>query len=206
MKVKALITGGAGFIGSNLARKLLAAGHEVSILDSFSPQIHGGATELSTDLIDSVRLFRGDVRDADLCARALAGQDALVHLAAETGTGQSMYRVRHYADVNVGATAGLMELLLTGKFPIQSVIVASSRAVYGEGAARCPEHGVVYPEARSKEAMAAGDFEPKCPTCGRSTTMVPTAEDAPFHPSSLIWTDEAGAGADDAHVCRCSGH
>jgi dTDP-L-rhamnose 4-epimerase len=180
-----LITGGAGFIGSRVARSLLSAGHEVSILDNFSPQIHGDNAGLPADLRDCVQLFRGDVRDVSLCQRALEGQQVLVHLAAETGTGQSMYRVRHYTDVNIGATASLMELLLTGKYPVRSVVVASSRAIYGEGAARCPEHGVVYPNARSKEAMEAGDFEPKCPCCGHATTAVPTPEDAPFRPSSL---------------------
>jgi len=185
LKDRVLITGGAGFIGSSVARRLLSAGHEVSILDNFSPQIHGDNSELPTDLRDSVALFRGDVRDVGLCERALEGQGVLVHLAAETGTGQSMYRVRQYTDVNIGATAGLMELLLTGKYPVRSVVVASSRAVYGEGAARCPEHGVVYPDARSKEDMQDGDFEPKCPWCKHATTMVPTPEEAPLRPSSL---------------------
>lgn len=185
MKNRVLITGGAGFIGSRVARKLLNRGHEVSILDSFIPQIHGNNGELPEDLRDAVQLFRGDVRDASLCARALEGRDVLVHLAAETGTGQSMYRVRHYSDVNIGATAILMELLLEGKYPVQSVVVASSRAVYGEGAAQCPEHGLVYPYPRSKESMEAADFEPKCPACGRSTGMVATPEEAPLRPSSL---------------------
>ena len=137
------------------------------------------------DLRDSVQLFRGDVRDPNLCERALLGQQVLIHLAAETGTGQSMYRVHHYTDVNITATAYLMELLLRGNYPVQSLIVASSRAVYGEGAAQCPEHGTVYPDPRENKSMEAGDFEPKCPCCGHSTTMVPTAEDAPFRPSSL---------------------
>lgn len=185
MKGCVLITGGAGFIGSRVARKLLSSGYEVSILDNFSPQIHGDNSELLTDLRDAAQLFRGDVRDASLCGHALEGQQVLIHLAAETGTGQSMYRVRQYTDVNIGATSNLMELLLTGKYPIQNIIVASSRAIYGEGAARCTEHGVVYPNGRSHRAMEAGDFEPKCPQCGRSTTMVPTTEAAPFHPSSL---------------------
>jgi dTDP-L-rhamnose 4-epimerase len=185
VKLKALITGGAGFIGSRVARKLLTAGYEVSILDNFSPQIHGSNSELPDDLCNTVQLFRGDVRDVELCARALAGQQVLVHLAAETGTGQSMYRIRHYTDVNIGATAGLMELLLTGSYSVQSVIVASSRAVYGEGAARCVEHGLVYPDARSREDMERGDFEPKCPFCAQATVMVPTSEEAPFRPSSL---------------------
>ncbi len=185
MKDRVLITGGAGFIGSRLARKLLTSGHEVSILDNFSPQVHGDNSDLPADLRGSVQLFRGDVRDADICRGALEGQTVLVHLAAETGTGQSMYRVRHYTDVNIGATSSLMELLLTGKFPLRSLVVASSRAVYGEGAARCPKHRVVYPDARSKEAMETGNFEPKCPSCGRATSMVPTSEEAPLHPSSL---------------------
>jgi dTDP-L-rhamnose 4-epimerase len=183
--LKVLITGGAGFIGSCLARKLLEAGHELSILDNFSPQIHGENGELPADIRDSVRLFRGDVRDTDLCARALACQHVLVHLAAETGTGQSMYRIRHYTEVNIGATSGLMQLLLTRNYPVQSVVVASSRAVYGEGGARCTDHGLVYPEARFRADMERGDFDPKCPSCGRATTMGPTREEAPFHPSSL---------------------
>jgi len=180
-----LITGGAGFIGSRVARKLLSTGYEVSILDNFSPQIHGDNSELPADLRDSVQLFRGDVRDVSLCEQALKGQQVLVHLAAETGTGQSMYRVRHYSDVNIGATASLMEILLTGKIPIQSMIVASSRSIYGEGAGQCAEHGVVFPSARTNKAMEAGDFEPKCPHCGAATAMVPTTEEAPFRPSSL---------------------
>lgn len=183
--MKILITGGAGFIGSRLARQLLARGHELSILDNFSPQIHGTDAHLADDLRPSVRLFRGDVGDKELCRKALDGQDALVHLAAETGTGQSMYSVRKYADVNIGSTATLMELLLSGKFPIQSLVVASSRSIYGEGAAICAEHGLVYPGPRSVEAMRSSRFEPTCPSCGRDTAMTPTTEEAPFRPASF---------------------
>jgi dTDP-L-rhamnose 4-epimerase len=185
LKEKVLITGGAGFIGSRVARKLLGLGYEVSILDSFSPQIHGTNSDLPVDLRDAVQLFRGDVRDRDVCMHAMQEQHVIVHLAAETGTGQSMYQVRHYSDVNIGGTANLLELLLTGKYPIRSFVVASSRAVYGEGAARCNQHGVVFPEARRRSDMEAGDFAPKCPHCGQATTPAPTPEEAPFHPSSL---------------------
>lgn len=185
MKDRVLITGGAGFIGSRAALKLLTAGYEVSILDNFSQQIHGDNAGLPAGLRDSVQLFRGDIRDIDLCGKALKGCQALVHLAAETGTGQSMYRVRHYSDVNIGGTSNLMELLLTGDYSVRSMVVASSRSVYGEGAAHCLEHGIVYPKARTRMAMAAHEFEPKCPVCQNSTSLVPTTEEAPFHPSSL---------------------
>ena len=157
----------------------------MSILDNFSPQIHGVNSELSVDLRDAVQLFRGDVRDHDVCMNAMRDKHAIVHLAAETGTGQSMYQIRHYADVNIGGTANLMELLLTGKFPIRSFVVASSRAVYGEGAALCGQHGLVFPEARKRSEMEAGDFAPKCPHCGGLTAPAPTPEEAPFHPSSF---------------------
>jgi dTDP-L-rhamnose 4-epimerase len=185
LKDRVLVTGGAGFIGLCVARKLLSTGYEVSILDNFSPQIHGDNVDLPADIRNSVQLFRGDVRDQRLCEQALQDHQVLVHLAAETGTGQSMYQVRHYTDVNIGATSSLMELLLTGRFSVRSLVVASSRSVYGEGAAQCPEHGVVYPMARSKEDLEAHDFEPKCPVCRNTTTMVPTTEEAPFRPSSL---------------------
>jgi dTDP-L-rhamnose 4-epimerase len=191
-KLKILITGGAGFIGSCIARRLLTLGHEVAILDNFSLQIHGNDSELPSDLRRSVELFRGDVRDFELCARALQHQEVLIHLAAETGTGQSMYRVRQYTDVNVGGTANLMELLLSGKYSVHTLVLASSRALYGEGAAQCAEHGLVFPHARSKTAMAAGDFEPRCPLCGRSTILCPTSEEAPLHPSSLYGLTKQG--------------
>lgn len=185
MKGRVLVTGGAGFIGVHVARRLLACGYEVSILDNFSPQIHGDNSDLSDDLRGAVKLFRGDVRDASVCREALEGQTVLVHLAAETGTGQSMYRVRQYTDVNIGATSGLIDLLLASRFPLRCLVVASSRAVYGEGAGRCTEHGVVYPPARFRKAMEAGRFEPECPSCGQPTAMVPTSEEAPLNPSSL---------------------
>lgn len=185
MKGRVIITGGAGFIGSRLAQTLLQRGYEVSILDSFTPQIHGERGDLPSGLRDSVQLFHGDVRDEHLCERALQGQDVLVHLAAETGTGQSMYLVRHYSDVNLGGTAVLMELLLKRNYPVRSIVVASSRAVYGEGAGRCEEHGKVFPHQRRRADMEKADFEPKCPICGRDTAFMPTPEDAPLRPSSV---------------------
>lgn len=180
-----LISGGAGFIGTHLARRLLGRGHSVAILDNFNLQIHGGAREIAPDLRKEVRLVLGDVRDSLAWEEALPGQDAVVHLAAETGTGQSMYRIRHYTDVNIGGTSTMLELLLSGKYQAQSLIVASSRAVYGEGAYRCEADGTVYPVARQVVDMKSGFYEPKCPLCGQSCVMVPTPEKAPFRPTSL---------------------
>ncbi len=105
-----LITGGAGFIGIHLVRRLLREGCRVSILDNFSPQVHAVGEELPSDLVDHVELYRGDVRDVQLISRALTDQDVVVHLAAETGTGQSMYEICRYQDVNIGGTATILDL------------------------------------------------------------------------------------------------
>ena len=182
---RVLVTGGAGFIGSRLARRLLKEGYEVTILDNLSCQIHGDRTEPDSDLVKHTRFVRGDVRDEDAWRDALEGADIVIHLAAETGTGQSMYRTRHYSDVNVGGTSTLAEVLLGVKHSVRTLIVASSRAVYGEGAYSCEEHGLVYPEPRTVSDMKNGQFEPKCPGCNLPASMVPTAEDAPLRPMSF---------------------
>ena len=113
--MRVLITGGAGFIGSNLALRLTRDGHIVTVLDTLSPQIHGETPETSSPLFasirDKVRFVRGSVCDESAMADCLEGQEAVVHLAAETGTGQSMYEIRRYADVNVGGTAVLLSAI-----------------------------------------------------------------------------------------------
>lgn len=185
MQKSVLISGGAGFIGSHLARKLLHRGCDVTILDNFSEQVHGSCRELPQELKHEVQLIVGDVRDADAWRRALRGQEVVVHLAAETGTGQSMYRVRHYVEVNIAGTSVLMQELVDGKEKLQSVIVASSRAVYGEGAYKCDAHGTVYPEARTVPDMKRGQYEPKCPICALPCLSLPTPEEAPLRPTSV---------------------
>jgi dTDP-L-rhamnose 4-epimerase len=184
--VKVLVTGGAGFIGTHLCRKLLADGHAVSVVDNFSPQVHAGNCDLALDIRSDVKLIRGDVRDKSCLVASLAGQDAVIHLAAETGTGQSMYEVAHYEEVNLGGTALLLEQLV--KQPasdIETVIVASSRAVYGEGRYVCAEHGVQFPDARLKADMLKKQFQPVCPRCSSEMEAVPTTEDSRLHPTSF---------------------
>jgi dTDP-L-rhamnose 4-epimerase len=181
-----LVTGGAGFIGTHLARRLLHEGCVVSVLDNFSSQVHAGMQELAQDLIGQVRLFRGDVRDRDLVSRAVHKQDVIVHLAAETGTGQSMYEVSRYQDTNIGGTATILDVLVNDKGRnLKKLVVASSRAVYGEGQYRCAQHGAVYPGPRKLERLSAGKYDPICPFCQNECEPDATSEDCPICPLSF---------------------
>jgi dTDP-L-rhamnose 4-epimerase len=183
-----LITGGAGFIGSGLSLLLVARGHKVRVLDNLSPQIHG-ADPMSSPLFlairDKVEFFRGSVTSQDDMLKALAGIDTVVHLAAETGTGQSMYAIRHYANVNIGGTALMLDLIVNKPFSVKKIIVASSRAVYGEGKYRCPDHGFVFPHARYAKDMEQGRFDVLCPQCAAVVELVPTDEEAALRPVSV---------------------
>jgi len=187
--MRVLITGGAGFIGSNLALRLTRDGHIVTVLDTLSPQIHGETPETSSPLFasirDKVRFVRGSVCDESAVADCLEGQEAVVHLAAETGTGQSMYEIRRYADVNVGGTAVLLDRLANHPHSVRRVVVASSRAIYGEGKYRDAEGTIVYPGARRAQDMSAGCFEPLCPRTGHPLQVLPTDEESRIHPSSV---------------------
>lgn len=181
-----LITGGAGFIGTHLARRLLALGHDLTILDNFLPQVHGGDQRLAADLAPHVQLLIGDINDEVVLIRALAAAECVVHLAAETGTGQSMYEVARYARTNLSGTALLCELLTkTPNHKVERLVVASSRSIYGEGAYRCERDGLVYPTPRSIADKQAGQYDPLCPVCGAPCESVPTPETAPFQPSSF---------------------
>lgn len=180
-----LITGGAGFIGLHLARRLLAEGCSITLMDNLSPQIHGQGFSLPADLA-SCRLVKRDVSIESDWDGVLDDVDVVVHLAAETGTGQSMYEVSRYDRINHGGTAFLMHRIVNGQAPkVRRVVVASSRATYGEGRYECPEHSVVYPSARTAERMAKGLFEPSCPICGKDCVSLPTTEETPFSPSSF---------------------
>lgn len=184
-----LISGGAGFIGSNLALHLIGLGHEVTVLDTLSPQIHGDDPTTSSPLFlsvrDKVRFVKGSVCDEASWLSVLPGQDAIVHLAAETGTGQSMYEIKKYVDVNIGGTALMLDLLANTKHSIKKVVVASSRSIYGEGKYRSKALGIVYPGQRLDSDMKAGRFDPLCSATGDVLELLPTDEESKIHPSSV---------------------
>ncbi len=184
-----LITGGAGFIGSNLALKLKDKGYQVTVLDNLSKQIHGDNPEKTSPLYQSiigkVNFIFGSVTSREDWLKALDGQDAVIHLAAETGTGQSMYEIEKYVNSNIGGTALLLDILTNTKHSVKRVLVAESRAIYGEGKYVCSSCGEVYPLDRKDEDMSRGDFECHCPKCGKHVKLVATTEDSAIHPSSV---------------------
>jgi len=185
---RVLVTGGAGFIGSNLSNKLLEKGYTVTVLDNLSPQIHSDNYEespLYKSIAGRVNFIRGDVRNKSDWEKALANQDFIIHLAAETGTGQSMYEIEKYTSVNVTGTAIMLDALQNGTHGIKKIIVASSRAIYGEGKYFCAEHGDVYPGQRTDESMAQGDFNIKCPYCHNNVSELPTSEDSETNSLSI---------------------
>ena len=178
-----LVTGGAGFIGVRLARALLQQGHSVTILDNFSPQIHGSNTKLPADLSRSVRLVHGDVRNEAIWASTVPGHQVIVHLAAETGTGQSMYEVAKYEQVNLSGTALLYDLLTrNSSYGVERIVVASSRAIYGEGAYQCQEHGQVYPQPRASVTRRKASSIPYARPAGGPASLFQRQRALPFSP------------------------
>lgn len=187
--MRVLITGGAGFIGSNIATKLVSKGHKVTVLDNLSTQIHGKNPEESSPLyrsiIEKVRFFKGDVTKREDWEKVIGDQDAVIHLAAETGTGQSMYDIERYNSTNVLGTALLWDILANQSHPVKKVIIASSRAIYGEGKYLCETDGIVYPQCRQDENLKKGDFNIKCPICAKNVQLLATCEDSKIHPTSI---------------------
>ena len=158
------------------------------VLDNLTEQVHGKNPESSPlfrTLPKDIDFHRGDVtvqKDLEIVLRDI---DIVVHLAAETGTGQSMYSIKHYSDVNIGGTSLMLEIITNQRMPIKKIVVASSRAVYGEGKYWCTQHNAVFPTCRSEEALVKGDFAVYCPKCGQGVTMLPTDEDSALQPTSV---------------------
>lgn len=180
--MKVLITGGAGFIGTALAMELRNRDHVVSILDNISPQVHSNFD--STPYTDrGISIHYKDIRDRESVEFLVSLADVVIHLASETGTGQSMYEYSHYFDVNVMGTSILLDAIK--KHPVKKLIVASSRSVYGEGRQRCPYHGPIEANSREEKHMDIGDFAVKCPHCQSSCEAIATRETGKLNPLSM---------------------
>lgn len=207
---KILLTGGAGFIGSNLAIKLLSKGYDVTVLDNLSPQIHGDDPETTSPLYisikDKVNFIKGSVTSREDWEKALKNQECVVHLAAETGTGQSMYEIEKYVNTNIGGTAILLDLLANTKHTVKRVVVAESRAIYGEGRYFSEElNQFVYPTERKDEDMKNGDFEVKYQNCHIPLKLVGTTEDSKIHPTSVYGITKQVQGQLVHTVCKSLG-
>ncbi len=205
-----LITGGAGFIGSNTALDLVKRGFHVRVLDNLSPQIHGHKAETESPLFvsikDKVEFIKGSVTSRRDWLRALDGVDAVIHLAAETGTGQSMYEIEKYVNTNIGGTAILLDILANEQNNVKRVVVAESRAIYGEGRYWSDElSNYVYPASRADENMAQGDFEVKYPGCKKPLKLVATTEDSKIHPTSVYGITKQVQGQLVHLVCQSLG-
>ena len=205
-----LITGGAGFIGSNVALKIVAQGFRVTVLDTLSPQIHGNDPDVTSPLYQSIKgkvdFIKGTVTSRNDWMKALDGVDSVLHLAAETGTGQSMYEIEKYVNVNIGGTAILLDILANEKTDVKRVVVAESRAIYGEGRYWSDElNSYVYPDERPEDTMLKGDFEVKYPGCEKTLKLVSTTEDSLIHPGSVYGITKQVQGQLVHLVCKSLG-
>lgn len=183
-----LLLGGAGFIGTNLSKKLLAEGYEVTILDCFSEQVHGKNYKFSylyQQIDRSIKLVIGDIHDLPLLLSLLEKNDVVIHLASETGTAQSMYRLQRYTDVNIGTTAVLMDTLVNNKTRVKKVFLGSSRAVYGEGKYKNRKGVFIYPKLRSKVNLAKGLFDIISEDKDEILQLSATDEDSLINPVSI---------------------
>src|SRR3954468_711353 len=180
-----LISGGAGFIGSHLADRLVREGHRVRALDSLDRQVHPDG-ERPLYLADEVELVVGDVRDRDVLRRAIDGVDTVVHFAAAVGVGQSMYEIERYTSINSIGAAVVLEEVLERRDAIRKLLVASSMSIYGEGQYRNPRTGEsgLAPWIRPEHQLAAREWEP-IGDDGTPLEPEPTAETKPLRPTSI---------------------
>ncbi|MEW1692789.1 NAD-dependent epimerase/dehydratase family protein [Streptomyces sp. NPDC091265] len=181
--MRVLVTGGAGFIGSEIVRTLVSAGHEAVVLDALLPSAHGGGAGPATA---GERLIVADVRDREAVDGALRGVDAVCHQAAMVGLGKDFADAPQYVGCNDLGTAVL--LAAAASAGVRNLVLAGSMVVYGEGRYDCRRHGAVRPGPRAEADLAAGRFEPLCPSCGTELTPGLVGEDAPVDPRNVYAT------------------
>jgi dTDP-L-rhamnose 4-epimerase len=172
-KGRALVTGGAGFIGSHTAEGLLRAGYDVRLMDALMPPVHIEGGDWPEWAPKGAEHFLGDVRDRDDWHKALRGVDVVFHLAAYQDL---LPHFSQFFHINSVGTALLYEVIVAEKLPVRKVVVASSQFVYGEGRYECAKDGVVFPDGRDPERLARGHWEPVCPKCGAAIKPLPLLE------------------------------
>lgn len=205
-----LITGGAGFIGSNLVRALYQRGYNITILDNLSAQIHGSEPEKSSQLFRSlpadIKFIKGSITSKSDWVEALRGQEVVAHFAAETGTGQSMYEIERYTNVNVIGTSILLDILTNDRnHSVNKILLPSSRSIYGEGKYYSKELGMVYPLRRSEADLLKGEFEVKVKGAITPLKLLATDENSKLHPSSIYGINKLTQEQMTMTVCEALG-
>ncbi len=171
---RALVTGGAGLIGSHVTDLLVREGWKVRVLDNLEPNTHKRGKPAWIN--PNAEFVEGDLRDRDTITAALDKIDIVFHQAAYGGY---MPEIAKFVHVNSLGTAQMLEVIREKHLPIRKIVVASSQAVYSEGAGECPNHSLVFPSVRPVEQLRKGDWEVRCPICDAITKSVPTPENAP---------------------------
>lgn len=183
MRKNILVTGVAGFVGSHLVDALVAAGHNVRVLDNLTLQVHGNG--VPDYFSKEAELVRGDIRDTSAVSRALEDMEVVFHLASAVGVGQSMYEISHYMENNTQGTAVLLQALLNRTNQVEKLILSSSMSIYGEGRYLCGECWETAPPLRSTQQLKDKLWEALCPVCGEALTPIPTDETKPLQCSSI---------------------
>jgi len=182
---KVCVTGGAGFIGSHTVDLLINHGYHVSILDNLEPQVHGEADKAPSYVNKDAAFIHGDIRDSEIVKKIVQENDAIIHLAAMVGIGQSMYQVKRYIDTNTEGTANLLDILVNNENNVRKAIVASSMSVYGEGRYYCEKCSTnSFPNLRDEKQFQS-HLEPLCPMCNSALISLPTDEEKPLMPTSI---------------------
>jgi dTDP-L-rhamnose 4-epimerase len=183
---KILVTGGAGFIGSHTVDLLIKNGYEAIIVDNLEPQVHGELQAKPEYINKEATFVQHDFQNKDVLKKIISEVDAVIHLAALVGVGQSMYQIERYVNGNTGATATLLDILAKEEHNIKKLVVASSMSVYGEGKYYCAKCATeVYPSLRTYQQLKNPQWDQLCPTCGSIVKPLPTDENKPLMPTSI---------------------
>ncbi len=183
---KILVTGGLGFVGSHTVDLLVNTGYEVTVIDNLEKQVHGEKQKIPNYHNKNVNYVCEDILSKNLLKKYIQETDAVIHLAAMVGVGQSMYQIERYVDVNTRATSKLLDLIVNTNNSIKKIVVASSMSIYGEGLYNCEKCSInLYPTLRKKSDLNKGSWGHLCSNCNSSLSPIPTTEDKPLLPTSI---------------------